>query len=350
MEKYLIGTKFYKIGASGIPEVIRLKKQNNNILYFNTGGYNIYLTQDELAKMQDTNEMRYENNRYIRNINFFGNCIDQTWVVMSESDKDKYVKFKVENIGVSMTITELKQHYIRLIPDAFMTISNVSYPIDDEKDIGFDVLVTLNKFGDNVPDIICRQDTVDIFRFSNDKMQIPIGISIPKIACPKNMNYLDFLYSKDCKDFKSTAVYLDDSLETVLRYLGSLNKYDNTMKKLKEKYSDTQMVGCHDSVRDLLNGTGFYVDFQSVFGIYTFPFGIDTNRSDFHDSELRLLNSIVNNSTNKIITEASYCPYDRGINTEALNMNHMLINAGNVKESDVFLVAYIEEEIPEQKK
>ena len=31
-------------------------------------------------------------------------------------------------------------------------------------------------------------------------------------------------------------------------------------------------------------------------------------------------------------------------------MNHMLINAGNVKESDVFLVAYIKEEIPEQKK
>ena len=37
----------------------------DNILYFNTGGYNIYLTQDELAKMQDTNEMRYENNRYL---------------------------------------------------------------------------------------------------------------------------------------------------------------------------------------------------------------------------------------------------------------------------------------------
>lgn len=346
MEKFMIGTKFYRIGESGIPEIIRLKKQEENVLYFNTGGYNVYLTQDEKKKMHDALELKPNGGKnFSRFINFFGNWIEQAWTMMSDTEDGDYVKFKVENIGVSMTVQELKDNYIKLVPDAFMTISNITYPINDEKETGFDVMVTLNRFEENVPEVICRQDSVDIFRFSNSQLAIPIGISIPKIACPQNMNYLDFLYSKECKNFKSTAVYLDDSLDTVLKYFGSLNKYDNTMRKLKEKYKNTRMMGCNSSVRELLIKTGFYADFQTVFGTYNFPFSIDTSRSEFNASELRLLNSVINNSNNKVITEAHYCPYDRGINIEELETKHVLINTGDPKESDVFLVAYIESEI-----
>lgn len=344
MDKFLIGTKFYRVGDSGIPEIIRLKKQIDNVVFFNTGGFNTYLTQDEIENMISAGEFKIKSdNKFIRIIKYFNNTINQVWEVISDSKEDMYVKFKVENIGVSMTLKELKENYIRLVPDGFMAISNIKYPIDNGEDEGFDVLVTLNKFGNDIPEIICRQDCIDVFKYSNSSMQIPIGISIPKIACPSNMNYLDFLYSRDCINFKSTAVYLDDSLNTVLKYIGSLNKYNGTMKRLKEKYSKTQMVGCNDNIYDLLINTGFYADYQSVFGVFTFPFGIDTNRSEFNNGELRLLNSVVNNSTNKIITQASYCPYDKCIDMKDIDSKHLLINTGNVKESDIFIIAYEEE-------
>lgn len=347
-EKFMIGTKFYRKNNSLVPEIIRLKKQDGDILYFNMGGYTTYLTQDEISGLHDRSELvKDEGSVWIRIINFFGNKVEQVWEQISESDTGEFVKFKVENIGVKMTVSELKDKYIRLIPDGFVTISNISYPINNGKDIGFDVMVTLNKFGDNIPCVICRQDCVDIFRFSNNNLMIPIGISIPKEACPKNMNYLDFMYSEKCVNFKCTAVYLDDSLNTILKYLGSLNKYNSTMKKLRDKYENSQMEGCKDNIYDLLLSTGFYEDFKAVFGVFTFPFGIDTDRAEFNSKELMLLNKLVNEKPNTVFTNASYCPYDRGIDTDKLGFKHLFINIGTVKESDVFLVAYDESEIIE---
>ena len=124
MGNFMIGTKFYRIGASGVPEIIRLKKQKGNVLFFNTGDYNTYLTQEEKDSMIEAFELKANKDKsFTRLIDFFGNCIEQNWKVISDSDTGDYIKFKVENIGISMTSEELKENYTRLIPDGFITIS-----------------------------------------------------------------------------------------------------------------------------------------------------------------------------------------------------------------------------------
>ena len=344
-EKFVIGTKFYKVPESGIPVMIRLKKQEGKVLYFNMGGYITYLTQDEIISMLKVAEFRHDTPKtWYRTINFFGYEIEQKWTQLSESDEDKFVKFKIADTFVKMSIDELKDNYIRLMPDGFFTISNVTYPMKDSKEKGYDVLITIHKPGEKIPSIICRQDCADVFHVSNNTYAIPMGISIPKEACPKNLNYLDFMYSDECNNFKSVAIYIDDDIDTILRYTGSLNKYNDTMKKLYNKYQYTRFKECRQSVKELLTTTGFVEDLKSMFGIFNFPFGLDMNRSELNDSELMMINKLVKPNSAKQFIEANYCPFDKAINTDELGVNHLFINIGDPKKVDLFILAYKESE------
>lgn len=345
-EKFMIGTVFYKVPESYIPIRLRLKKQDGNILYFNMGGYTTYLTQDEIMSMLKNIEFRHDTPKtWYRTINYFGTEIDQKWTQLSESDEDKYVKFKIEDTFVKMTVDELKNnHYVRLMPDGFFTISNVTYPQEKSKEKGFDVLITVHKPGERVPDIICRQDCMDVFHVSNNTYAIPMGISIPKDACPKNMNYLDFMYSDECNNFKSVAIYVDDDIDTILRYVGSLNKYNDTIKKLYNKYQHTRFKECTQSVKELIAKTGFAEDLKSMFGIFNFPFGLDMNRSELNDKELLLVNKLVKPNSDKQFIEANYCPFDKAINTHELGIRHLFLSVGDPKKTDLFILAYKESE------
>lgn len=344
-EKFVIGTKFYKVPKSGVPEIIRLKKQEGSILTFNLGGYKTYLTQDEITKMYLYNEFIHDDVKtWTRVIDYFGYEIEQKWNQISESDEDLFVKFEVGSIEVKMTIQELKDNYVRLMPDGFFTISNVTYPTKDSKNEGYDVMMTIHKPGEKIPSIICRQDCADIFNVSSNAYGIPIGVSIPREACPKNMNYLDFMYSKECNNFKSIAIYIDDSIDTILKYAGSLNRYNSNLRKISNKYQGTRFKGCSDSVKALIDKTGFAEDIKSVFGIYNFPFGLDCNRSKMNDTEIMMLNKIVKPESVKQIIEVNYCPYDKAIDTDKLGLKHMFINIGDPKKSDVFIIVYKEAE------
>ena len=74
IEKFMVGTKFYRIGKSEVPEIIRLKKQEGINLYFNMGGYTTYLTQDEFDNMKSLRELIHiKGSIFIRNIDYFDN-------------------------------------------------------------------------------------------------------------------------------------------------------------------------------------------------------------------------------------------------------------------------------------
>ena len=344
-EKFMIGTKFYKYDKSCVPVIIRLKKQDANVLYFNMGGYTTYLTQDEIIDMLKYVEFRHDTPKtWYRTIDYFGHEVEQKWTQLSESNEDKFVKFKIEDTFVKMSIDELKNNYIKLMPDGFFTISNVSYTIKDSEEKGFDVLITAHKPGDNIPSIICRQDCMNVFQVSNNTYAIPMGISIPREACPKNMNYLEFMTSEECANFKSIAFYIDDDIDTILRYIGSLNKYNDTMKKLYNKYQYTRFKECRQSVKELINTTGFIEDLKSMFGIFNFPFGLDMNRSELNETELMMVNKLVKPNSAKQFIEANYCPFDKAIDTDELGVNHLFINIGDPKKTDLFILAYKESE------
>ena len=170
-DKFLIGTKFYRFpDKSETPDIIRLKKQVNDTLFFDDGGYTTTLTNEEFQNMLFADSLSHSRERnYVRVFDYFGTEIKQIWEMdVNSTSEDQFVKFKVRNIGVKMSVRELKENFVRLVPDGFFTISNVDYPINNGTERGFDVLCTLNLTNDGMPYVVCRQDTIDVFKFTND--------------------------------------------------------------------------------------------------------------------------------------------------------------------------------------
>lgn len=345
MNKFMVGTKFYRhIGVTEVPEIIRLRFEEGNILYFENGGYEATITKEEYEKMVQAKELNNIcENEFNRRFDYFGYTMNQKWTCIN-SITDDFIKFKVDGIGIKMTYRELMDNYIRLIPDGFFTISNISYPINEGKERGYDVFCTLHKGKETQPYVICRQDIADVFKYSSSEKMINIGLSISRRTCPKNMDFEVFSYSENIKDFKAVAIYLDDSISTIFKYIGSINRYNLTLRRLRDKYNGTNMVGCTDNLYDMLHKNGFYNDFKETFGVFTYPFALDMSRSIMNDRETNMFNSIIKIPGIKRMTNLIYCPYDKGIDMDEIDKNHLLINIGDDKHSEVFIVIYDIEE------
>ena len=348
MNNFMIGTKFYRnVGTTSVPEIIRLKKQEGNILYFDNGGYEATVTKSEYEEMASTHELIHEDeNLYRRAFDYFGIPIYQIWEALTSTD-GYFIRFKVERIGLKMTLKELNDNYIRLIPDGFFTISNIQYPIsEEEKDI--DVLVTLHKGIEKIPSVVCRQNVIDIYTESPSKFKTVIGLSMSNMTCPKGFNLTAYMNAEKVTHFKAIAVYLDDSLNTILKYVGSLNKYNLTMRRLYDKYKDTNILGCNQNIYDLLITNRFYDDFKSLFGIFTYPIDLDLTNCTMDEADSAVFNSHINSSKNSKMTNIVYCPYDRGIDLDQIGANHLLVQTedGN-RSSKVYLVTFDTEKISE---
>lgn len=345
-ENFLIGTKFYRhIGESLVPEIIRLKKQEGNTLYFANGGYTTTITKEEYHSMIKTKDLYHSHDMiFIREFSYFGTMVKQQWELiadnLSATSENEYLKFKVSNIGVKMSINELKKNYIRLIPDGFFTISNAWYPINEGKDTGFDVMCTLHRKNESTPSVICRQDVLDVFAFSNESNKTQIGLSISKRTCPKNMDFSVFMYSTKVETFKCTAVYLDDSINSILKFVSPLGKYNATMQRLFKKYDGTKFIGCQNNIYDLLIKSGFYNDFKETFGIFTYPFCFDTTRSILNEAETKTFNSFIKIPGKRALKNLVYFPYDRGIDTDRIGSKYLLVTTGTESSSDIYIVSY----------
>ena len=344
-DKFLIGTKFYRFpDKSETPDIIRLKKQVNDTLFFDDGGYTATLTNEEFQNMLSIGRLSHSRERnYVRVFDYFGTEIKQIWEMdVNSTSEDQFVKFKVRNIGVKMSVRELKKNFVRLVPDGFFTISNVDYPINNGTERGFDVLCTLNLTNDGMPYVVCRQDTIDVFKFTNDAKLTPIGLSVSRESCPKNMDFNVFLYSDNVTNFRATAVYLEDSLTDFLKYVKPLAKYDATMAKLYAKYKNTGATGCFNNVYELLLKNGFYEDVKRAFGVWTYPFPVDLKRCQLNDQEENMLNTAIKLKNRKRMVNVIYCPFERGMNLDKFNDRYLIVNAGTDRVSDPFVFAYEE--------
>ena len=347
-EKYMIGTKYYRTNPDSkakVPIILRLKKQEGERLFFDLGGYDVNLTQEEFRTMITSEELVLEHNDvYTRRFEYFTIPIKQIWQRIGDIT-DEFVKFRVLNIGVKMSLSELKSNYIRLIPDGFFTIANITYPQSYTEEKGFDVLCTLHNKNDKFPSVICRQDVTDIFQYTESNHRIQIGLSISQRSCPKGVNFSSFLYSEGVKDFRAVAVYLEDTINSILKYVGPLNKYNATLHRLKEKYQGTKFFGGFDNIYDLLVNNGFYEDFKDLFKVTTYPF-IQLDHSVMTPQETAMFNKILGTKTKSVMTNIVYCPYTRDIDLDNIQSRYLLVNSGDNKKSDIFVVTFDEQKLP----
>lgn len=318
MGKYLVGTRFYVYpDDSDLPLVIRLKKESVNELSFVCGGTIECLSQSQVENMDlsytwDIGGKNEYGDIFYRHVHIAGIDFHQKWTPISD-DTGLYVLYEIEKVHCSITVRNLEENFIKLNPDGFITVSNIFYKTDADPN-GFDVLVTLHVGNDRTPFAICRQDVVDIYNYRTDGAAIPIGTSISRATCPKNIDLMSFMYSEKVKDFKASAFYIDDDLRSMMKYIGSLNRYNATIHKLHDKYEGTQMRGCSNNLFELLEDKHFIGEFKIANKLRTWPFYIDLDNDELSPEMVDEFNKLCRTNAKAV----EYLPYSRELDINAL--------------------------------
>lgn len=322
-DKYMAGTKFYYYPDkhSNVPLVIRLKKEAVSFLSFVCGGtvevidratYDLIKKDDNWAEDAGGNLYRY--NAIIS---------PQKWTLIGLNDDEaEYRTYHVEKMYIKLTNDQLKERFTKLAPDGFITISNIYYKNNQSPDgEDMDVLITVHRRNERTPFAFCRQNAIDVFNYDQASNTIPIGLVISRETCPKNIDIEAMMAADRVEDFKAACFYLDDDMDTILSYLGSLNKYNTTIKKLEEKYATSMYTGCAKSVTELVTKKYLFGEVRLATRVKSWAYPISKSRDSFNDHELSELGRLYDINT----SECYYVPYSRAIDFSKLDGRYTLM-------------------------
>lgn len=346
MAKFMNGTKFYRyLEGQSIPEIIRLRKTDENgTMHFTGGGYTLVLDRDEYNKIWK-NELYCSTPTKINtplNGCKYRRKVEPHNAFITLSNEASKMLVEVESYSLAMSTEDLVEKYIKLVPDGMITASKVH--INGQND----VVITLHRDDEQLPYAVCRQNIVDIFSPPQPDLTV-LGVSVSVDTCPSNANIVQFLAADETLVFKAMAVYKDDSLTRILRYLGNKKPFDTALKQylMDIEAVDSFIIGTCSNLKWLLSANNFMDDFRSCFHV------IDTNLEIRVDQEA--LNIIQADNLSGLIgdtiADSAIVQYDRTVNMNDIDKKHVIINANIVydagdddaqpeKARSTFIVAY----------
>lgn len=251
-------------------------------------------------------------------------------------DKKQVSYLNAENKVRKMSMKDVKSYKI-LSPDGLLIFANVSLETDN------DVVVLLNQFPKSDVKIktkegeayaICRQLAIDPFSIMSHPNSIFYGISISIDTCPANMDYGWFFAYKTIGYKKNVAVYLDDTIDSIISLIDT-EKFDTILMGLHNKYS-SQFKGFCKSLRELIDENSFMFDFRKCFDIIEVPFHIDDSVDYLSDENVSYLESIIGES----IMETYMMRYSKEINTNEFAREYILVTSAADNHDKVFIVGY----------
>ena len=234
-----------------------------------------------------------------------------------------------------MTEKDLQERYVKLNPDAYISISVVEL-----RDGNKDVVITLHrkqelKEGDSSPYVICRQCIYDFF--TNQIVKVEgiqyVGISISRDTCPPD---IDFNTCAICDKIVSTQmidVYLDDKFDDIIELINT-KRADMVLADLVKK-APFNIRGYETNVKDLMINTRFMYDFLKAFDIYPLNFKITLEPGNVIPKEqINSIEDIIKYS----ISAVCVLPYAKDVDLSKIQQNYILVSD---TEGDIYIVAFI---------
>ena len=216
-----------------------------------------------------------------------------------------------------------------------------------------DVLVCLHKrkeIENQLPYAVCRQCIQDIFieqTILKNTNLTTVGCSVSKDSLPANADFNAVLVYEKLRWMVISAVYLDDSLDSIAKYIFpgiNIKKFDNVLTRTKEwsiiNLPNTR--GFSDSVYDLLNTNKFMNDFRTAFDTLILDFNIEKDLSSSTGYQMFLykeqLDIFKKQLTNNKITMTYIMPYSKQIDLDDIQRNYVL--AQSKDNDDIFIIGY----------
>lgn len=274
-------------------------------------------------------------------------------VIKIKNDNCYIVKYdpgyEIKNLKLKNTITKMTKAdidaAIKLRPDGVFTIAKVKNGIMD------DVFISLNTPDrGTTPYCVCRQNVKDLFEvmMTGDLNNSSVGLCISQDTVPSNVNYNDMLQATEVLASTVIEVYMDDTLNSIMKLIYNIKKYDDTLFKIyseasthARKFRYHMPQGYCLSVRELLVNNEFMRDFDKAFNIITLSeYTITSLKKYIGDTKIPedVLARIEQATGREINSQYYLMPFTKEIILSDVKTEYNLIRDFN---DDIYLLTYL---------
>ena len=233
-----------------------------------------------------------------------------------------------------------------LNPDGLMTFTIVKMDDVNAKD----VIIGLhdNPKDTNIyePLAVCRQCVEDIFVNKTsvyDGTNFSIGISVSRDTCPANVDIRTFLACNSAEHMVTTAIYLDDTMEDIERYIFpgiNIRKFNNVLGNTKaymDYNSKGRILGTVGTIKELMELNNFMADFHRVFKVAELYLSIEEGQEHLDLGGAIELEKYVGEK----ITQTYVLKYSREFRLDSIKRKYVLVYplANNYTKS-VYVIGY----------
>lgn len=263
--------------------------------------------------------------------------------IYKENGEDKYklINTKDKKNSIKLTEKEIKNTFIKLSPDAMVSIFTTSMDKDDNEPTDF--FITVNRYGiiDPTPVMVMRQNIISNTKsiFLNDSVYV--GEVLTKNNVQKDESPIDLLEFKHIINHISIAAYLTDIDKDILYCIPSKNKniFSNALKTIKSNFGSNAIEGFETKISDFMANNNFNFHFRDIFNIKTLDFEIYPKKDK--DGNINLTNSQkkkLEDYLYKLIDIIAVLEYDRDIDvSKFMKVDHVVISDSK---GTVYLIAY----------
>ena len=238
---------------------------------------------------------------------------------------------------------DLKENYTRLKPNGIVSIFEVDIGNGNK-----DVICTLHRSIDmdnriEIPYVAARVCIVNMFggMLENDINKIPIGMCMSNMTCPANVNFSIMLEYRKLISNSIISVYIDDTIDTVLEYVNTVN-YDNIISRTRKRFDPYKIKNIGDSLREFLINNGWMQEWNNAYNIINLESDCLNIKNNEVKGNMVKLQSKIERSINYTIDILGIIKYDETVNLDKLtDKEHYIGVRNNNEENTVYFVKYV---------
>lgn len=245
-----------------------------------------------------------------------------------------------------VSIEELNSKYIRLIPDAFLTIMTTdtdTYP---------DVYVCVHKTNETIngkqePDLILRQALLSVTKQAfNIFGDIYVGDCLTNNIVESGSTLSNYLEFENINFSNYIYLYIDDTMEDILSVIppNTIKKVENVLASLSEEYNKNPLIkGQCTTLVDLMKENNFMARYREIFNILQVDFEINLTNNYNKEGDIILTvaqKTAIEDILRKYINNIIMLQYDKDIDvSKIVSLPHIMISDSN---EIIYLIAYEE--------
>ena len=260
---------------------------------------------------------KYDENEKMEVIRFLDKKTDTSCFVMDNDDLSTKRVISAEELS----------EYTLLKPNAMISVNIVALHPTEKK--WKDVIVMVGKYGDKSDYACCRQVFMD--PFMQQLGQTKFGVALSRPECPPGLDYDKVKSHNGVFVSRSVNIYRDDTKETIMALLGSIEKQaSKVLSECEQRFKEN--TGASKDLGSLLSDNNFWGILENMFEITRLDDVIENNALNLE--QLTFLEQKISH----IMDDVTVVPYGYDINLGAIRSDYMLIRDSK---NSLYLVSYL---------